>query len=153
MEESIPLLVLVLSFNSHSFAEMSEVYSGNFASGQTDEVIRATLKAAGPRALVTGAPGSPEAPVYRYPKTPQCPPVFISPYSGGATSSIFLKNRMNSIAICTAEQNLAVAKLRQIPGCPVNLATRFVQEAATPWLQAQIMGFHLIPINGLTEAH
>ena len=106
---------------------MSDVHSGNFASGQTDEVIQCTLREASKRALLTGAPGSSGSPVYKYPKPSQCPPVYISPYSGGATSSIFLKNRMESIAICTAAQNLAVAKLRQIPGCPVNLATRFVQ--------------------------
>jgi len=95
---------------------------GNFASGQTDRVIAATLEAAGPRSLLTGAPGPGH---YKTTKPPQCPPPFISPYVGGTRSSILLQNQINSTKICNAAADLAVAKLRQIPGCPVDQTIRF----------------------------
>jgi hypothetical protein len=109
---------------------MSEVYSGNFASGQTDNVIRDNLIAAGPRALLTG--GVPSA--YKYPKTPQCAPPFVNRFAGGTTSGLLLANKINAAALCTAAQNLAVAKLRQIPGCPVatDPQLRFIQYQRLP---------------------
>jgi len=97
--------------------------SGNFASGQTDRVIAATLEAAGPRALLTGSPGQ----QYKTTKIPQCPLPFVSPYVGGTRSSVLLRNQMNAATICSAANNLAAAKLRQIPGCPIDQTTRFIQ--------------------------
>jgi hypothetical protein len=109
---------------------MSEVHSGNFASGQTDEVTRGTLRAAIPRALLTG--GVP--PAYKYTKTPQCPAYPVNRYAGGTTSGILIAQQINDAAQCTAAQNLAVAKLRQIPGCPVptNPLLRFIQYQRLP---------------------
>lgn len=103
---------------------MSEVYSGNFASGQTDKVNTDVLRGALPRSLVTGGQPTPQ---YKYAKTPQCPPLFISPYVGGATSGVLLQNQMRATALCTAANELAVAKLRQIPGCPINNSQRFAK--------------------------
>jgi hypothetical protein len=102
---------------------MSDVQSGNFASGQTDKVIAATLIAAGPRALLTGSPSQ----QYKTTKPVQCPQPFISPYVGGVRSSVLLQNQINAAVICNQASNLAAAKLRQIPGCPVDTATRFAQ--------------------------
>ena len=109
---------------------MSEVYSGNFASGQTDEITRGTLRAAIPRALLTG--GAP--PAYKYTKTPQCPAYPVNRYAGGTTSGMLLANKIIAAEQCTAAQNLAVAKLRQIPGCPVALdpQMRFIQYQRLP---------------------
>jgi hypothetical protein len=101
---------------------MSEIHSGNFASGQTDRVIAATQIAAVPRALLTGL-GGPNP--YKTVKANQCPGLFISPYVGGTRSSVLLQNQINAAAICNAANDLAVAKLKQIPGCPVNPNTRF----------------------------
>jgi hypothetical protein len=101
---------------------MSEVHSGNFASGQTDRVIEDTRIAAIPRALFTGL-GGPNP--YKTVKANQCPGPFISPFKGGSKSSILLQNQMTAAAICNAANDLAAAKLRQIPGCPVNAQTRF----------------------------
>jgi hypothetical protein len=109
---------------------MSEVHSGNFASGQTDQVTRDNLIAAGPRALLTG--GTP--PAYKYPKTPQCPAYPVNRYAGGTTSGMLISTKIIAAAQCTAAQNLAVAKLRQIPGCPVatDPQMRFVQYQRLP---------------------
>jgi len=102
---------------------MSEVYSGNFASGQTDDVIRLTAIAAIPRLLLTGqGPNS-----YKTTKASQCPPAPINIYTGGTSSGVLLQKQMRSAASCTAANDLALAKLRQIPGCPVDTATRFAQ--------------------------
>ena len=103
---------------------MSEVFSGNFASGQTDKVNQDVLRAAIPRSLVTGGQPSPQ---YKTMKQNQCPPPFISPYSGGTRSSVLLQNQIGAAAICNAANDLAAAKLRQIPGCPVDATTRFAQ--------------------------
>lgn len=100
---------------------MSDILSGNFASGQTDRVIAATLEAAIPRALLTGSPSQ----NYKTTKTPQCQLPSISPYVGGARSSVLLQNQMNATKLCNAAAELAVAKLRQIPGCPVDQTIRF----------------------------
>ena len=114
--------------------EMSEVYSGNFASVQTETVTRDTLIAAGPRALLTGKVDPFGAPTYKQPKTPQCLPPFVNRYAGGTTSGLFIANQINAATLCTAAQNLAVAKLRQIPGCPVatDPQIRFIQYQRLP---------------------
>jgi hypothetical protein len=113
---------------------MSEVYSGNFASGQTDKITRDTLVAAGPRALLTGSVDPFGAPTYKQPKTPQCAPPVVNRYAGGTTSGVLLTNKIIAAAQCTAAQNLAVAKLRQIPGCPVatDPQVRFIQYQRLP---------------------
>jgi hypothetical protein len=61
-----------------------------------------------------------------------CPGPFISPFTGGLRSSVFLQNQMRQQVVCDYNQNLAVAKLRQIPGCPVNNAQRFVKYQRLP---------------------
>jgi hypothetical protein len=103
---------------------MSDVYSGNFASQQTDQITRATLEAAIPRALLTGAPGPNQ---FKFPKPYQCPPYPVNQYTGGTTSGLLLANQIRATELCTAANELAVAKLRQIPGCPINNAERFAQ--------------------------
>jgi len=108
---------------------MSEVYSGNFASGQTDNVIRDTHYASIQRELRTGL-GGPNP--YKTVKENQCAGPFISPYVGGSRSSIHLRNQMDAAAICNAARDLATAKLRQIPGCPVNAQTRFARYQRFP---------------------
>ena len=112
-----------MCFNSHEWSEMSDVQSGNFASGQTDSVIAATRMAAGPRALLTGSPSQ----QYKTTKTPQCPPVYIRSSVGATSSSILLRNQINAAAICNQANELAAAKLRQIPGCPVDQTIRFIK--------------------------
>ena len=107
---------------------MSEVYSGNFASGQTDKVIAQTAKCAGPRTLLTG--GGPTS--WRTMKDPQCPPV-ISRAKGGSSGAL-LRSQMNTAAAAAAANNLAVAKLRQIPGFPIDANTRFVQYQRLPYM-------------------
>jgi len=106
-----------------NYQTMSDVNSGNFASGQTDDIIRLTAIAAIPRALLTGfGPNS-----YKTMKASQCPPALTNIYTGGSSSSVLLLNQMKATARCTAASDLAVAKLRQIPGCPVDTTTRFAQ--------------------------
>ena len=104
---------------------MSDVHSGNFASGQTDKVIAHTVKCAGPRALLTG--GGPNS--WRTMKDPQCPPV-ISRATGGSSGAL-LRGQMAAAA--AAANNLAVAKLRQIPGLPIDANTRFIQYQRLPY--------------------
>ena len=113
---------------------MSEVYSGNFASGQTDKITRDTLMAAGPRALLTGKVDPVGVPTYKQPKTPQCLPPVVNRYAGGTTSGLLMINQINAAEQCTAAQTLAVAKLRQIPGCPVatDPQVRFIQYQRLP---------------------
>ena len=103
---------------------MSDVHSGNFASGETDKLTIATLQAAIPRALATGAPGPNH---YKYPKANQCPPYPVNKYAGGTSSGVLLQKQIAAAAVCTAAQNLATAKLRQIPGCPIDNNMRFAQ--------------------------
>lgn len=103
---------------------MSDVHSGNFASGETDKLTRDVLRCAIPRALVTGAPGPNH---YKYPQVNQCPLFSVNKYAGGTTSGVLLQKQIAAAALCSAAQNLATAKLRQIPGCPINNATRFAQ--------------------------
>jgi len=58
----------------------------------------------------------------------------ISPYSGGTTSGTQTLALIQNQALCTYNQNLAVAKLRQIPGCPIDNSQRFAkyQRFASP---------------------
>ena len=58
----------------------------------------------------------------------------ISPFSGGTTSGTHTNAIIQDQALCTYNQNLAVAKLRQIPGCPIDNAQRFAkyQRFASP---------------------
>jgi len=106
---------------------MSEVFSGNFASGQTDDLLRTLNCCSKERALMTGGLDSQGSP-YKTMKTPQCPPVLVK---GGATSSgVLLQSQLKTLALADAANNLAVAKLRQIPGVP---APRFVQYQRLPY--------------------
>lgn len=59
---------------------------------------------------------------------------FISPFVGGTTSGTQTLALIQNQALCTYNQNLAVAKLRQIPGCPIDNAQRFAkyQRFASP---------------------
>jgi hypothetical protein len=58
----------------------------------------------------------------------------ISPFSGGTTSGTQTLALIQNQAVCTYNQNLAVAKLRQIPGCPIDNSQRFAkyQRFASP---------------------
>lgn len=68
-----------------------------------------------------------------------CPGPFISPFTGGLSSSVFLQNQIQQQAVCDYNQNLAVAKLRQIPGCPVNNDQRFAKYQRLPAATANCM--------------
>ena len=95
-------------------------FSGNAASTITEQIERDTLVAAIPRTVG-----------FRSPTTPQCPvpqPLYVG---GNSASSIIARQLRCAVAETTA-QNLAVAKLRMIPGCPVNNDTRFIQYQRLP---------------------
>ena len=60
----------------------------------------------------------------------------ISPFSGGTTSGTQTLALIQNQALCTYNQNLAVAKLRQIPGCPIDNAQRFAKYQRFPSAEA-----------------
>ena len=95
-------------------------FSGNVASTVTEQIQRDTLVAAIPRTVG-----------FRSPTTPQCP-VPQPLYVGGNSASSLIARQLQCAAANTAAQNLAVAKLRMIPGCPVNNDTRFIQYQRLP---------------------
>ena len=63
----------------------------------------------------------------------------ISPFSGGTTSGTQTLALIQNQALCTYNQNLAVAKLRQIPGCPIDNAQRFAKYQRFPSAEANCM--------------
>lgn len=89
--------------------------TGNLASGMTDIIAKKNQLCAIQANLGSGD------------RTPQCcyEGPRISPYAGGTSSSKLLQAQIERNVVCTMQQNLAVAKLRQIPACPANIDTRF----------------------------
>ena len=82
---------------------------GNLASGNTDYVEQQTERGALVRLEATERPIG----------AGQCcttPPLVRRP--GGTSSGAYLLSRMAELEICAAQQNLALKKLRGIPGCP-----------------------------------
>jgi hypothetical protein len=75
--------------------------TGNLASGQTDLVNNAVLKA-----FIARQP---------HPSVPLCCPTvpFISPYAGGNSSGGLSVGLLRQQQFCDASQNLAIAKLQQ----------------------------------------
>ena len=63
----------------------------------------------------------------------------ISPFSGGTTSGTQTLALIQNQAVCTYNQNLAVAKLRQIPGCPIDNSQRFAKYQRFPSAEANCM--------------
>ena len=63
----------------------------------------------------------------------------ISPYAGGTTSGAQTLALIQNQALCTYNQNLAVAKLRQIPGCPIDNSQRFAKYQRFPSAVANCM--------------
>jgi hypothetical protein len=74
---------------------------------------------------------------------------FISPFSGGITSGAQTNKIIQQQALCTYNQNLAVAKLRQIPGCPINNDQRFAKYQRFPSPVANCPYYHF----GSTNRH
>jgi hypothetical protein len=90
---------------------------GNLASGNidfvTDQVARGALLRLEATEKPIGGIGSccKEAPSTSTPAQPT--------YRGGTSSGAHLQARMAQLELCAAQQNLALKKLRGIPGCPV----------------------------------
>jgi hypothetical protein len=74
----------------------------------------------------------------------------ISPFSGGTTSGTQTQALIQNQALCTYNQNLAVAKLRQIPGCPIDNAQRFAKYQRFPSAEANCMP--PVIVTGLPKA-
>lgn len=74
----------------------------------------------------------------------------ISPFSGGTTSGTQTLTLIQNQALCAYNQNLAVAKLRQIPGCPINNAQRFAKYQRFPSAEANCMP--PVIVSGLPKA-
>jgi hypothetical protein len=82
---------------------------GNLASGNTDYVEQQTERGALVRLEATERPIG----------AGQCctmPPLVRR--AGGTSSGAYLLTRMAELEVCSAQQNLALKKLRGIPGCP-----------------------------------
>jgi len=74
----------------------------------------------------------------------------ISPFSGGTTSGTQTQALIQNQALCAYNQNLAVAKLRQIPGCPISNDQRFAKYQRFPSPVANCMP--PIIVSGLPKA-
>jgi len=74
----------------------------------------------------------------------------ISPYAGGTTSGTQTLALIQNQALCAYNQNLAVAKLRQIPGCPIDNAQRFAKYQRFPSAEANCMP--PVIVTGLPKA-
>lgn len=101
------------------YAIKAQQQGGNLASGNTDVVQQQTARGALIRLEVTerpiGGPGSCCPPS----RVPQPLNPVVHPVHRGATSSgAHLQARMAQLELCAAQQNLALRKLRGIPGCP-----------------------------------
>jgi hypothetical protein len=97
---------------------------GNLASGNIDYVQQQTARGALLRLEATERPIG-TSPCGPPPLQTTWPPAYVS--SGGGTSSgAHLQARMAQLELCAAQQNLALKKLRGIPGCPaVNTDPRY----------------------------
>jgi len=91
-------------------------HGGNLASGNTDLIQAQVLRTAALRLASTAQ---------AVPCVLPGPP--ISKYAGGVTSGALLEQQIQAAQLCTAQQNLAVAKLRMLPLPPFNPALRFAQ--------------------------
>jgi hypothetical protein len=96
-------------------------HGGNLASGNTDMIQAQVLRTAALRQASTAQAA---------PCVPAGPP--ISKYAGGVTSGALLEQQILAAQLCTAQQNLAVAKLRMPPLPPFNPALRFAQYQRQP---------------------
>ena len=63
----------------------------------------------------------------------------ISSNAGGTTSASLTNTLIQNQALCAYNQNLAVAKLRQIPGCPIDNSQRFAKYQRFPSAVANCM--------------
>jgi hypothetical protein len=91
-------------------------HGGNLASGNTNMIQAQVLRTAALNLASTAQ---------AIPCVLAGPP--ISKYAGGVTSGALLEQQILAAQLCTAQQNLAVAKLRMLPLPPFNPALRFAQ--------------------------